>query len=92
MQSYRIYMRDLKQAALIADRCAIQRYGLRAKTNFDYSQKDLFDMLEDIKADFEENVQQNGFVVSFKSFCPPEFKLSSSKDLEQQNQKVGLNA
>jgi len=37
LQSYRIYMHDLKQAALIADRCAIQRYGLRAKTNFDYS-------------------------------------------------------
>ena len=76
-------MRNLKQAALIADRCAIQRYGLKAKTNFDYTQKDLSQMIVDIKNDFKQNIASDGFVVSFKNYCPAELQLSNLADYMQ---------
>ena len=51
--AYRIYLRRERLAARVADRCAIQRSGLRAKTNFNYTRKELCQILNDIRSDMD---------------------------------------
>ena len=72
--TYRIYLNKESVAARVADRCAIQRSGLRAKTNFNYSRQELCRILTDIRNDTDQNILLDRFVVTFKSYLPPELK------------------
>jgi len=56
----------------LADRCAIQRHGLRAKTNFNYTRAELIQMLIDIKRDVNANINSKTFSVKFIAFTPRE--------------------
>lgn len=70
MNSFRLYTKNKELAARIADRCAIQRFGLKAKTNFNYTRKDLVELLSDIKHDVDQNIEKKCFIVSFSTFRP----------------------
>lgn len=74
MSSYRVYVRSDQVAMRLADRCAVQRFGLKAKTNFDYTRAELIQMLADIKQDVALNIQHKRFTVSFKAFQPREVR------------------
>ena len=63
----------------VADRCALQRFGLRAKTNFNYTRKELCEILSDIKLD--TSTLSEGFKVTFRAYKPPEV-LKNSKAVE----------
>jgi len=71
---YRINLSEERVAARVADRCALQRNGMRAKTNFNYTRRELCQILNDIRHDVDQNIILERFAVTFNYFQPPELK------------------
>lgn len=70
LATFRYAVKNQTLAAFIHDRCAIQKQGLNARTNFSYKRKHLVQILKDIEHDVQANLEapDEHYQVSFHHF------------------------